>query len=111
MTNAKPNKAACKRALIMGAKFTFQFNLPKERGGNGEWSTPQYREVTHVQTNSVAMAKTAESVELAKANPHKNATWLYFDQKDDKGWYLRDDGTIEIIAQDGYTMRYQPIKD
>lgn len=46
---------------------------------------PAYREVVHVQTNAVAFAKSSdpEDLALAKAKPHSNATWLYFDQKGD----------------------------
>lgn len=36
-----------------------------------------------IQTNAAAFAKSLETLELAKNNPHKSASWTYFDQKDD----------------------------
>lgn len=74
------SKAEAKRRFKVGTKWTFVWS-DRERT-----SSPVYREVVHVQSNAVAFAKSPdpEHIALAKAKPHANAAWLYFDQRGDK---------------------------
>lgn len=105
------SKAAVKRAMAFGTEWEVNW-LTKGVDGKYSWGTPKYRRVVKVQTNAVAMAKedTPEHIHLAEENPHRNASWLYFDQKDGAKYNI-DGGVITIQHEDGFAMKYTPKKE
>lgn len=101
------SKAEAKRRFQLGTKWRFVYS-----SRSGGTHSPQFRQVVHKQTNAVAFSKSdnPDHIVLATKAPHKNATWLYFDQKGDvftiKGdcvisTYYNEEGnaTIELIYE------------
>jgi hypothetical protein len=72
------SKAEARRRMKLGSQWEFTWVH------QGVAAKTQFREVVHVQSNAIAMAKDYYSVQQAKDKPHSNATWLYFDCKYDK---------------------------
>lgn len=100
------SKAEAKRRMKLGSQWEFTHVY------QGVASKTQFREVVHVQSNAIAMAKSYDTVEQAKAKPHSNATWLYFDAKHDK---VTIDGlaiTFTNVDEDGKVtlqLIYKPL--
>lgn len=104
------SKAEAKRRFQLGTKWTFVWSN-RERTNR-----PVYREVVHVQSNAVAFAKSSdpEHIALAKAKPHANATWLYFDQRGDKYTIKHDTVICTGYDDEGNAQNkllYELIKD
>jgi hypothetical protein len=84
MPDSLISAAAFRRLLTHGSLWDFRWSAMLR----AEPAAPlvqvispwQYRQVVHVQSNSVAFAKdpAPEVVELARRRPHANASWLWF---------------------------------
>ena len=95
LQNGKYNKAECMRRLkVEGKQFTVEwYNLDTD-----ELENKQKRTVAHIQGNAIGFVKdhvdqNDEKFKTVKANPHGNASWLWFDGKNQK-YFAHDDGSV-----------------
>lgn len=109
--------ATFRRLLTLGSLWEFRWSAMLRAAPTAPLvqvvSPWQYRQVVHVQTNSVAFAKDPDPavIDLARRRPHANASWLSFPRA--SACTFPEPGTIRIRNGDAvhwleYRRRHQP---
>jgi hypothetical protein len=106
--------AAFRRVLTLGSQWEFRWSAMLRAAPTGPLvatiSPWQFRQVVHVQTNSVAFAKAPDPkvVELARRRPHANASWLSFPKA--AACSFPQPGVIRISNGDAqHWLEYRPL--
>ena len=82
------NLSQFRKALALGSNWT----LEHASDNPADCRTPRGRTVVHIQSNAVAFSKEGCAY---NGNPHREASWLYFDGSGDKAafWEFPDENT------------------